>query len=123
MEKQKQIEEMARELQPYAMFGNVEIYEACDTLYNADYRKIPKNAVVLTREEYDVLKVKEKEKHWLETCMTIWKNAKIDARKETAEKFADRLKEIADRKLELYGVRIVDLDDIDEILKEITEKK
>ena len=42
--------------------------------------------------------------------------------KETAEKFAERLKEIADRKLELYKVRIVDIDDIDEILKEITDK-
>ena len=58
----------------------------------------------------------EKENERLELELT-------KARKETAEKFADRLKEIADRKLELYGVRIVDLDDIDEILKEITEKK
>ena len=56
-------------------------------LYNASYRKIDKDSVVLSKEEYEILKIKEKEKHWLETCMSVWKNAKIDGSKETAEKF------------------------------------
>lgn len=31
------------------------------------YRKLPKDSVVLTKEKYEVLKVKAKEKHWLGT--------------------------------------------------------
>lgn len=41
--------------------------------------------VVLLREEYEILKIKEKEKHWLNTCMSVWKNAKIDGCQETAK--------------------------------------
>ena len=37
------------------------------------------------KEIEEMAKVKDKEKHWLETCMSIWKNAKIDAREEMAE--------------------------------------
>ena len=58
-------------------------------LIKENYRKIPEGAVVLTQEEYEVLKIKAKEKHWLETCMSVWKSAKIDARKETAREFFD----------------------------------
>lgn len=42
--------------------------------------------VVLSKEEYEILKIKEKEKHWLQTCMSVWENAKIDGSNETAEK-------------------------------------
>lgn len=53
-------------------------------LYNAGYRKIPENAVVLTEEEYrqdikDLVRSNEKTRE--------------ETRKETAEKFAERLKE------------------------------
>ena len=44
-----------------------------------------------------------------------------NSRKNTVEKFAERLKEIAKDKLELYGWQMVDIDDIDEICKELTE--
>lgn len=54
-------------------------------LQNTGYRNV-KDKVVLDKEEYEVLKIKEKEKHWLETCMNVWKNAKIDGSNETAEK-------------------------------------
>lgn len=54
-----------------------------------DAKRNEDGAVVLTQEEYKVLKIKKKEKHWLETCMSVWKNAKIDARKETAREFFD----------------------------------
>ena len=94
--KQKQIEEMAKALKEeklYALINKTSYMRSAENLINAGYRKIPENAVVLSKEEYQVLKIKEKEKHWLETCMSVWKNAKIDERKETAEKFAERLKE------------------------------
>ena len=123
MDEQKQINEMEEVIEPtfsYAKKWYPDKYEPVElnvypddiarTLYNAGYRKIPKdsvvitkeeynalkmiekyhvkscgkNNVVLTQEEYEMLKIKKKEKHWLEACMSIWKNAKIDARKETA---------------------------------------
>ena len=97
MNKQQQIEEMAKFMH-YKTYGkdceNVKC-ELCwcpsendaEALYNAGYRKLPEDSVVLSKEEYEILKIKEKEKHWLETCMSVWKNAKIDGSKETAEKF------------------------------------
>ena len=51
------------------------------------------DSVLIPTEEYEILKIKEKEKHWLETCMSVWKNAKIDGSKETAEKFAKAVKD------------------------------
>ena len=88
-----QIEEMAQ---------NIYEQKSCDTSFKENckilaydlvtlgYQKIDKDKqVVLSREEYEVLKVKEKEKHWLQTCMSIWENGKIDGSKETAEKFVN----------------------------------
>lgn len=60
-------------------------YMFAKTAVEQGYRKLPKDSVVLTKEKYEVLKVKAKEKHWLGTCMAVWENAKIDARKETAK--------------------------------------
>ena len=90
-----QIEEMAQ---------NIYEQKSCDTSFKENcktlaydlvtlgYQKIDKDKqVVLSREEYEVLKVKEKEKHWLQTCMSIWENGKIDGSKETAEKILNEL--------------------------------
>ena len=64
------------------------------------------------------------EEFWgLDQRLTFWKGKAETARKETTEKFAEKLKEIARDKLELYGWQMVDIDDIDEICKEITEGK
>ena len=75
---------------------------------NLGYRKLPKDSVVLSKEEYEVLKIKEKEKHWFETCMSVWKNSKIDSSKETADKiFNDIIQALEERKdsvKEFYGV-------------------
>ena len=64
--------------------ANLELASENDCCYYQS--KLPEDSVVLTREEYEVLKIKEKEKHWLETCMSVWENAKIDSSKKTAEK-------------------------------------
>jgi hypothetical protein len=61
--------------------------DECATMaYCNGYRNC-KDKVVLERKEYEVLKIKEKEKHWFETCTSVWENAKIDGSKETAQKF------------------------------------
>ena len=105
---------MAKELGGIQSYGVMRIYP-CDQmqpnwlvaeyLYENNVRKIPENVLGFTREEVD------------EISETAIKNS----REKTAERFAERLKSIAKRKLELYGVQIVDIEDIDEILKEITE--
>lgn len=70
MDKQKEIEEMANIIIQASCYGSEcetcswvesvkDATECCvclKALYNAGYRKIPENAVVLTREEYEKLK-------------------------------------------------------------------
>ena len=61
-DKQKQIEEMAKVycINKYSCNKDCtvqktevcDIYETCESLYNAGYRKIPENVVVLTEKEY-----------------------------------------------------------------------
>lgn len=58
-----------------------------EELYNASYRKIPENAVVITNEEYQMLK--QLEKHHI-TCEDVYEYVEL-ARKETAEKFLNMI--------------------------------
>jgi hypothetical protein len=141
MDKQKQIEEMAKVLIKASCYGkhckkcafvrSVEKATKCCVclkhLYNAGYRKIPENAVVLTREEYEKLDlVKEmygsNDKIKLSDLLKMLAMTDKVARKETAEKFSERLKA---KKIEIAtGVRylnMVSVVAIDEICKEITE--
>ena len=71
MDKKKQIEEMAKDVElagKCTSFKNGKIdltlfktsEEIAETLYYLNYRKIPENAVVLTREEYEKLKGEER---------------------------------------------------------------
>ena len=89
------------------------VYEVCTELYNAGYRKIPENAVVLTREEYE----------WLTCCFgkfeEIMNDIKELTRKETAGKFAERLKGLFYEYGKYTGYYINEI--IDEICKEFTE--
>ena len=125
-----------------------QIKNVVDKLYNAGYRKIPENAVVLTETEYndllsDEVKTIERDiaEYWAtEEVATVAKELhkegyrKIDdhailvlrkakcleqkIRKETAEKFAERLKDA------LFDLgNVVTEKDIDEIAEEITEGK
>ena len=117
------------------------IKNVVDKLYNAGYRKIPENAVVLTREEYEKLKQYEEkvksgacftQKEWLELCDEECKRntenlskARQLERKETAWKFAERLKAMAYQSTDWsHGEHpmVVEVDYIDEICEEITDK-
>ena len=56
MDKQKQIEEMKKKMQKcYEKNGLLNFKWFAETLFDLGYRKIPENAVVLTREEYENL--------------------------------------------------------------------
>lgn len=111
MDKQKQIEEMAKTYCQNGFYcgttcqtSGCRVYEVCMELYNAGYRKIPKDAVVLTTNEY----------------MKLVNNVE----QETAEMFALKL---ADYFVEHCGGRLsisLTLQEwykmIDEIVKELT---
>jgi DNA-directed RNA polymerase subunit RPC12/RpoP len=94
-------------------------YLIAKKLYNAGYRKIPENAVVLTDkndiQQYEWSKLVDK-------MGVIEFGEKV--RKNTAEKFAERLKEMAYQSTDWsHGVHpmVVEVDYIDEIAEEITE--
>ena len=124
MDKQKQmIEEMEidiiKSLSVEYIYAKSEVIKklsdisvfAC-SLIAKGYRKIPENAVVLTREEYQMLNYFN---HRGEELLK-------QERKETAEKFAERLKAKQAPLDEYDEISIGCLfADIDEILKEITE--
>ena len=73
------------------------------------------NGILIPVEEYEVLKIKAKEKHWLQTCMSVWENAKIDGSKETAEKI---LKWI----IETFGDLWYKIDEVYDICDYISKK-
>ena len=49
------------------------------------------DVTIIPTEEYEILKIKEKEKHWLNTCMSVWQNAKIDGSQEAAKNILNEL--------------------------------
>ena len=123
MNKQKKIEEMAKLVQQ-DMCGDIPCEECnyhgkmkilprycvayliVEKLYNAGYRKIPENAVVLTREEW------QKMKNSLYYSKEALEKKLQKARKETAEKLLDEIdyesngqtKSITDLLRKKYGV-------------------
>ena len=116
MDKQKQIEEMAKDLAKINGEYLANCPDSCDTcpygncrgkfavdLYNAGYRKIPENAVVLTQEEWAV--------HHEQFAKAMYQK-EVNTRKETAEKFRQKM-------LERGHTPPI----LDEIYKEITEGK
>ena len=100
---------------------NVSGLMVMERLYNAGYRKIPENAVVVTekdREELnDLLRcAMQRAEKWEKLCGIKIK----ETRKETAEKFAERVKMAFYYEFDELIPSIM-ADKIDEILKEITE--
>ena len=87
MDKQKEIEEMAEIIfNSRYKNGYISPLKGANALYNAGYRKIPENAVVLTREEYT---------NYLVEYIGV-KEIAERIRKETAEKFAERARQRLD---------------------------
>ena len=127
MDKQKQIEEMAKDLKEEyfnSLVNKLSYNRFAENLYDLGYRKIPENAVVLTEEEYKRL---QRRNEICKTCEEIATEMVKKARKETAEKFVERLKTQGDfviRADEHDAMYYVDLCVwVDEICKELTEVK
>jgi hypothetical protein len=89
MDKQKQIEEMARDLKEeklYALINKTSYMRSAENLYDLGYRKIPENAVVIPKKLYELY-------------MNEFHNYEVGKRngsKETAEKFAEKVKASAE---------------------------
>ena len=141
MDKQKQINEIAdiifEALNNKGRIANgegVDIISAA--IYNAGYRKIDKNAVVLTEERNKIIcdrfaqlervqaELQELNAKYYNEAKDLRREVK-KVRKETAEKFADRLKAMAYQSTDWsHGEHpmVVEVDYIDEICEEITDK-
>lgn len=88
MTKQEQIEEMAQIIFNSKYKNDyISPLKGANELYNAGYRKIPENAVVITNEEYKMLKYLEK---YHITCEDVSEYIAL-ARKETAKKLLQEL--------------------------------
>ena len=146
MDKQKKIEEMARDIcnrysevtercriDNYGCNYNCSYYYKAKTLYDLGYRKIHENAVVLTREElnekYVLIDTLVQTKEELEFIKRRYDdtNEKISseiadyvakARKETAENFTERVKMAFYYEFDELIPSIM-ADKIDEICKEL----
>ena len=147
--RKQMIEEMAKSCcdwtvncQKWSLLSHCNYIYHATKIYNAGYRKIPENAVVLTREEAETisgtLKAYEEFIFDLQEATMVCKKEieeaqKVavkeieeyvqQARKETAEKFAERMKAQypprTDKRCTLDDCYM--LDRIDEICKEISE--
>ena len=142
MDKQKQIEEMAKETcgqqiypcgedRPFCFIthevcnccedNQCDHYEICERIYNAGYRKIPEGAVVILDEEMEDFAEKLAQSPQMQKVMQglikSWQ-------KETAEKFAESLKEKLKDNVSAENVdAFVDCKKYaDEICDEITEE-
>ena len=101
--RQKQIEEMHKEIDELWIDYPPTTSEVVEAILNLGYRKIPENAVVVSKQVWD-----EHIENWDKTTKAV----EEQARKETAELFAERLNEqFAD------SSRLCE--QIDEIAKEI----
>ena len=132
MDKQKQIEEMAKVLDEYwgkhntcpfdkncPYLGGSVRFTCSDCMrandiYNAGYRKIPEGAVVLTRERYEALLQEQKRLKEIVDRIPCGYELKEKTRKETAEKLLDKVdnesngqtKAITDLLRKEYGVKV-----------------
>ena len=145
MDKQKQIEEMTKivcdrykngrcDVEDRVCSNKCTVYLRAEVLYKLGYRKIPEGSVVLTREEhqkylaYKIIepqirgcldRERELEKRLQEIAGEFAKEylaVSEQTRKETAEKFAERVKEETD-----HGISAIYDSTVDEICKEITQ--
>ena len=148
MDKQKQIEELAKDIGiAFQLAGTTRFGAVAEILVDKWQRKLPENAVVLTREEYEKLKLFEErvrsgvcftQKEWFDYCQkdsnertSLLIKAKKDTRKETVEKYSEMLKElVAERNCnEDYDWEDVQIDGqifiecVDEVAKKITESR
>ena len=111
MNKQQQIEEIAQIINGSTELDTIAYYRCMNiakTLYNAGYRKLPEDSVVLSREEYEKLKYT-----WITDSDAYKKGCK-----ETAEKIFKMLISKLDSNQFLSGKRIIMEVDVENLAKQ-----
>ena len=87
-DKEKQIEEISKILDLYSGCSSYnKAYNIANALYLQGYRKLPKDSVVLSREEFKKLLDNN-----IRIDMEYFEQEKAKARKETAEKIFEKIK-------------------------------
>ena len=92
-------------------------YAHAEALYNAGYRKLPEDSVVLSREEYDSLRLQIQQAHnkGVQAGFDMTKFKEQSIRKQAIKEFAEKLKErYVDENLLFDGYFKI----IDELLQE-----
>lgn len=132
MNKEQQIEEMAKKMQKYyEKNGLLNFKWFAEALYNAGYRKLPEDSVVLSREEHEIL-VKTaqgkignmKATDLLKACISSGFMVEAVSTKEqvkqAVKEFAEKLKanSVETKSPEWGFMDFVDVNEIDELLKE-----
>lgn len=127
MDKQKQIEEMAKDYYGYSIDLEEDCKFVATEMYDKGHRKIPENAVVLTREEYDELKqakilleFREETIKYLEEANIRYSEALENKSKETAEKILKPLYDAC--KDDSYGQVVVDFAILERLAKQFGVK-
>lgn len=88
MIKKVQIEEMAKDYYGYSIDSEADCKFVAEEMYNKGHRKLPEDSVVLSREEYDEIKIYKSYIPEMKKAFDKVRNAAI---KETAEKILDLL--------------------------------
>ena len=138
MNDKEMIEEMAEELS-HDIFEdeNETIMELSRHLVAKGYRKIPEGSVVLTSEQYSNYLILQTNEEWLKNKVTelqtdnkrLYKNIgkfKESVRKETAEKFAEKVQDyLNDKVCEEFGDYACDVTyftiDVDKVISDVFE--
>lgn len=110
-EQKKQIEEIAQIINGSTELDTIAYYRCMNiakTIYNAGYRKLPEDSVVLSREEYEKLKYT-----WITDSDAYKKGCK-----ETAEKFFKMLISKLESNQFLSGERIIMEVDVENLAKQ-----
>ena len=129
MNKEPQIEEiigiMSASNDPFVDVPIEIMSKVAEVLYNAGYRKLPEDSVVLSREEYDSLRLQIQQAHnkgvQAGFDLTIIKQQSI--RKQAVKEFAEKLKKKVHNyypSIDSYCTsrHVILVKDIDELLKE-----
>lgn len=88
MTKQEQIEEMAKDYYGYSIDLEADCKFVAEEMYNKGHRKLSEDSVVLSREEYNEIKMYQSYIPEMKKAFDKVRNAAI---KETAEKILDLL--------------------------------
>lgn len=118
MNKEQQIEEMAKDYYGYSIDLEDDCKFVAEEMYNKGHRKLSKDSVVLSKEEYNNLKLQIQQAHnkGVQAGFDMTKFKEQSIRKQAVKEFADKLKIKAIKLTAIESHHICEF--INELLKE-----